>query len=189
MTLLIKALCFALLFPLFFLSIADQSFAQQTAPKQATAEGCQSDENDKNRPHDRVALEGVKVGRILWDVTIADPVVLAGRLSVIIDTYRDMVRQGVTPEMILAFRGGSVRLLVRDLTKLPEDMRDKARDVHDRLQRLLDLPGVRLEACYIAMRRVPLEPENLMKGIVTVNNTFLSAMGYGQKGYIALPIH
>lgn len=186
---LTKMLCLILLFFLFSFSVAQQSVAQQTAPKPAVAEGCQTDETDKNRPNDRAALEGIKVGRIFWDVTIADPGVLAGRLSVIIDTYRDMVRQGVTPEMILAFRGGSVRLLVRDLSRLPEDMRDKTRDVQERLQRLLDMPGVRLEACYIAMRRVPLEPENLMKGIVTVNNTFLSAMGYGQRGYISLPIH
>ena len=152
------------------------------------AEQCSTDDNGK-RPDDRVALEGVEVGRIFWDITIADPGTLAGRIAVISETYRDMVRQNVTPDMILAFRGGSVRLLNADVSKLPEEQRENAAELQRRLERLLEQPGVRLESCYIAMRRVPLEPENMMRGVHTVNNTFLSAMGYGQKGYIALPIH
>lgn len=152
------------------------------------AEQCSTDDNE-NRPDDRVALEGVEVGRIFWDITIADPATLAGRIAVISETYRDMVRQNVVPEMILAFRGGSVRMLNADLSKIPDEQRENTAELQQRLERLMEQPGVRLESCYIAMRRVPLEPENMMRGVHTVNNTFLSAMGYGQKGYIALPIH
>lgn len=162
--------------------------ANQTDKPLPVADGCVTDE-DSALPNDSVALEGVEVGRIFWDVTIADPALLAGRLTVIEQTYRDMVRQKVTPEMILAFRGGSVRLLVSDIGSVPEESREGALDVQQRLERLMDLPGVRLEVCYIAMRRVPLEPENLKRGLHTVNNTFLSAMGYSQKGYVAIPIH
>lgn len=148
-----------------------------------------ADGNGDQRPDDRAALAGVVVGRIFWDVTIGDPALLAGRLGVIDETYRDMVRQGVTPEMVLAFRGGAIRLLNADLQHLPEELRAGAAEVQRRLQALRERTGVRLEACYIAMRRVPLEPENLMPGIEAVGNTFLSAMGYGQKGYVAIPIH
>lgn len=151
------------------------------------ADGCLTD--DDLLPDDSMALEGVETGRIFWDVTIADPALLAGRLGVIAQTYRDMVRQGVTPEMILAFRGGAVRLLVADVGTQPEESRAGVQDVQQRLEQLMELPGVRLEACYIAMRRVPLEPQNLMRGLHTVNNTFLSAMGYSQKGYVPIPIH
>ena len=168
--------------------VAGPTNAQQRGSSgQPVAEGCQTD--DDKRPHDRLALEGVKVGRIFWDITIADPVVLVGRLKVIEETYRDMVRQGVTPNMILAFRGGSVRLLSADLTKLSKELQTGAIEVQQHLSKMMELPNVRIESCYIAMRRVPLEAENMIKGIHTVNNTFLSAMGYGQKGYIALPIH
>lgn len=142
-----------------------------------------------DRPNDANALEGVSVGRILWDVTIADPSFLASRLDVIAETYRDLVRQGVTPEFILAFRGGAVRLLAKDPSGLPEESRLKAGDVTRRLEALSAQPGIRLESCYIAMRRVPLEPEHLNDVVHTVGNTFLSAMGYGQKGYITIPIH
>lgn len=160
-----------------------------SAAEPPPAEYCQTAEDNGQRPDDRVALAGVEVGRIFWDVTIADPWVLAGRLGVIDETYRDMVRQRVTPEMVLAFRGGAIRLLNADPQRLPEDLRDGAAQVQRQLQAMLELPGVRMEACYIAMRRVPLEPENLMPGIKAVGNTFLSAMGYGQKGYVAIPIH
>ncbi len=147
------------------------------------------DEFQARQPDDRAALEGIEVGRIFWDVTIGDPKLLLGRLGVIDQTYRDMVRQNVTPKMILAFRGGSVRLLASDLSGHSEESLPDVQDLQLRLQKMMELPGVRMEACYIAMRRVPLEPENLIRGIETVNNTFLSAMGYGQRGFISLPIH
>lgn len=150
---------------------------------------CPTDDEKKDRPNDRVALQGVKVGRIFWDITIADPKVLAGRIGVIDETYRDMVRQGVTPEMVLAFRGGAVRLLNADLGRIPEDQRDGTADSQRRLKQLMQQPGIRVEACYIAMRRIPLEPENMMRGVHTVGNTFLSAVGFGQKGYISIPVY
>ncbi|ADH87319.1 hypothetical protein [Desulfurivibrio alkaliphilus] len=155
----------------------------------APAEYCQADEDGEKRPGDRAALAGVEVGRIFWDVTIADPWALAGRLGVIEETYCDMVRQGVTPEMVLAFRGGATRLLNADPQHLPEELREGAAEVQRHLQTMLERPGVQMEACYIAMGRVPLEPENLMPGVKAVGNTFLSAMGYGQKGYVSIPIY
>ena len=163
--------------------------AQQAVANAQVAEQCLTDDQVARLPDDSVALQGVEVGRIFWDVTVADSAMLAGRLGVIDQTYRDMVRQGVTPEMVLAFRGGSVRLLTSDVTRLPEDVRDGAIQVQQRLESMMGLPGIRMEACYIAMRRVPLEPENLIPGMHTVNNTFLSAMGYGQRGYVSIPIH
>lgn len=166
------------------------SFSTPVHGNGTSTEHCLTDEEYEARlPNDREALEGIEIGRIFWDVTIGEPELLAGRLVVIDQTYRDMVRQGVTPKMILAFRGGSVRLLAEDLSGHSEESREEVQGLQRRLQQMLELPGVRMEACFIAMRRVPLEPENLITGIYTVNNTFLSAMGYGQKGYISIPIH
>lgn len=152
-------------------------------------EFCEIDGTPLDGPDDSVALEGVEVGRILWDVTIGDPEFLASRLAVIKQTYRDLVRQDVAPEMVLAFRGGSVRLLSEDLELLDEEDREAAQEAQRLLKNLADLPGVRLESCYIAMRRVPLEADELLSDVNTVGNTFLSAMGYGQKGYVTIPIH
>ncbi|WP_429884541.1 hypothetical protein [Geoalkalibacter halelectricus] len=140
-------------------------------------------------PDDREALRDVEVGRIFWDVTLADPVALAGRLGVIRQTYEDMVRQNVKPEMIFAFRGGAVRLLATDLAAAGVAQREEAAVVQKRLSALLELPGVRMESCYIAMRRVPLEPQQLLSGIHSVGNTFLSAMGYGQRGFVSIAIN
>lgn len=153
------------------------------------AEPPAASEGQNDRPDDRVALAGVETGRIFWDITIADAYVLAGRLAVVATTYDDMVRQGVTPEMVLAFRGGAVRLLAADLALVPADQRDGAVDVQRRLQELLAQSGVRLETCYIAMNRVSMEPEDMMPGVNTVGNTFLSAMGFSQQGYVSIPLH
>ena len=152
-------------------------------------EFCEIHGTPLNSPNDAAALEGVEVGRILWDVTISDPEFLAGRLAVIKQTYRDLVRQDVTPKMVLAFRGGSVRLLSEDLEFLDEEDREAAKEAQKLLKNLASQPGVRLESCYIAMRRVPLEADHLLSDVHTVGNTFLSAAGYGQKGYVSIPIH
>ncbi len=143
----------------------------------------------RSAPDDREALRDVSVGRILWDVTLGDPQLLLGRLGVIEQTYHDMVRQRVAPEMIFAFRGGAVRLLAADLETLAPEQRDVAAQVQSRLRALVQLDGVRMESCYIAMQRVPLEPADLMDGVAAVGNTFLSAMGYGQKGFVSIPIN
>lgn len=140
-------------------------------------------------PDDREALRGVDVGRIFWDVTLSDPTALAGRLGVIRQTYEDMLHQNVQPKMVLAFRGGAVRLLAEDLTAAGVEHYAEARVLQERLTQFLELPGVRMESCYIAMRRVPLEPDQLLSGIHSVGNTFLSAMGYGQKGFVSIAIN
>lgn len=138
---------------------------------------------------DRVALEGIEVGKIAWDVTQGNPGILRGRLNVILETYRDMQRQDVEPRMLFTFRGGAVLLLQKDISALPLSDQDEAEQVQRQLAELQALPGVRMEACQIAMRRAGLEPDDLIPGIHAVGNTFLSLMGFGQRGYITIPIN
>ncbi len=138
---------------------------------------------------DSVALEGIEVGKIAWDVTQGNPSILTGRLDVIHETYRDMQRQAVTPKMLFTFRGGAILLLQRDIDALPLADQADAELAQARLAELIALPGVRMEACQIAMRRAGLEAEDLIPGVHAVGNTFLSLMGFGQRGYITLPIN
>lgn len=138
---------------------------------------------------DRVALEGVEVGKIAWDVTQGNPATLSGRLDVIHETYQDMVRQGVKPRMLFTFRGGAVLLLQKNLDALPLADQADAEQVQQSLAHLNTLPGVRMEACQIAMRRAGIGADELIPGVHAVGNTFLSLMGFGQRGYITIPIN
>ena len=138
---------------------------------------------------DRVALEEIEVGKIAWDVTQGNPGILSGRLDVIHETYQDMLRQKVEPRMLFTFRGGAVLLLQKNINALPLADQAEAEQVQRKLAELIALPGVRMEACQIATRRVGLKPEDLIPGVHTVGNTFLSLMGFGQRGYITIPIN
>lgn len=143
---------------------------------------------DAGKPDDARALQGVETGRILWDVTLGDPAALAGRLDVIRETYDDMLRQGVKPEMVFGFRGGAARLVARSTQDSDLDHAPEVDAVHERLMSLLDLAGVHMEACAIATRRINLGADDLLPGIHLVGNTFLSIMGYEQKGYATIRI-
>ena len=142
-----------------------------------------------DKPGDAHALQGIESGRILWDITQGSPALLKSRLAVMEETYHDMLRQNVTPEMVLAFRGAAVLLLDRDLSHTSFEDGQDARDVQASLTKFASLPGVRLEACFIAMRRGPMAPEDLIDGVHAVGNTFLSAVGYSQKGFVSIPIN
>ncbi len=141
-----------------------------------------------DKPGDSRALSGIDTGRILWDITIGDPERMISRLSVIEETYDDMLRQDVQPMMIFTFRGGAAGLLARDLDRLELEDASAVAHVHERLQGLLDRSGVHMEACAIATRRVGLEQQDLIPGVQLVGNTFLSIMGYRQKGYTTIRI-
>ncbi len=141
-----------------------------------------------DKPGDERAIEGMDEGRILWDVTLGDPEALMGRLDVILETREDMQRQGLEPHMVFAFRGGAAGLVAESTDHL--DFADVANveRLHERLDALLELDNVHMEACSIATRRFDLEAGDLLPGIELVGNTFLSIMGYERQGYTTIRI-
>lgn len=142
-----------------------------------------------NKPSDSRAIAQLEQGKILWDITLADPQALVSRLQVLEETYHDMVRQNLTPNMMFTFRGGSVQHLARDLSHRDLDQAAASLVVQQKLTELLALPGVRMEACQIATRRFNLlQQDDLMPGVTLVGNTFLSIMGYTNQGYTSIRI-
>ncbi|TVS16857.1 MAG: hypothetical protein EA417_08780 [Gammaproteobacteria bacterium] len=136
-----------------------------------------------DRPGDNRAIAGMETGRIMWDITIGDPQHLIGRLAVIEQTFDDMVRQGLKPEMVLGFRGGAAGLIAASPDHRDDREAFVLRQVHERLQGLLQRDSVHMEACGLATQRFDLAQEDLLPGIHLVGNTFLSIMGYENQGY------
>ncbi|WP_018875039.1 DsrE family protein [Thioalkalivibrio sp. ALJ1] len=141
-----------------------------------------------DKPSDERAIAGLENGRILWDITIGDPERLIARLSVIEETYDDMVRQGLEPEMMFAFRGGAAGMIAASTDHLELEDVSAVRHIHERLEDLLAREGVHMEACSIATRRFDLTQDDLLPGIQLVGNTFLSIMGYESQGYATIRI-
>ncbi|MFN2381393.1 MAG: hypothetical protein ABR561_02435 [Guyparkeria sp.] len=144
---------------------------------------------DVPRPDDAHALQGIEEGRILWDVTLADPDKLLARLGVIEQTYRDLEEQGVTPRMVFGFRGGSVPLLTRAASEGDIDKAQIILQIQSKLAELHALDGIdRMEVCSIASRRAGITQADLVEPLVEVGNTFITAAAYAQRGYTKIKI-
>jgi len=143
---------------------------------------------ERHKPDNAYALQGLEVGRLFWDISASDPARLAGRFSVILETYQDFRRQGREVEMVLAFRGGAVRFVSTNPDHHSFEEAQQLEIIQSRLRALLDMPGVRAEACEIAMRRVPMDGKDLMKGVHHVGNTFVSIAGYSHRGFVVIPV-
>lgn len=141
------------------------------------------------KPRDRAALDGVTAGKVVWDINMGDPKKLALYLRVIQETYDDLVRQGVDPDMIFAFRGKSVLLISTDREAIPLDQHVYLDEVAELLADLNQRPGVKMEACSVACRLFGVKVENLLPRIQAVGNTFVSLIGYQAQGYGTIPIY
>ena len=141
-----------------------------------------------DKPNDADALKGVKEGKVVFDVNMSNPKKMTLYLSVIRETVDDLRRQGVTPDVILAFRGLSVNLISKDREAMEltdfEHLDKIALQLAD-----LQKQGVRIEACSVATRLFGVDNEKLLDGIKPVGNTFVSLTGYQAQGYANIPIY
>ena len=139
-------------------------------------------------PDDSDALMGVKTGKVIFDINMTDAKKMTLYLMVIKQTVDDLKRQGVKPDVILAFRGMSVRLISKDREQMDlEDFEhlDKIVKQIDDLQK----SGVRMEACSVATKLFKVDNNTLLDGIKPVGNTFVSLTGYQAQGYANIPIY
>lgn len=140
------------------------------------------------KPSDAQALTGITQGRIIWDINMGDARKLSLYLKVIAETYDDLKRQGVEPDMVFAFRGASVKLITTKHDDLPLDEVEHHEAVAALLKDLMARPKVRMEACAIAMRLFGVDAATLLPGMTAVGNTFISLMGYQTQGYASILI-
>ena len=141
-----------------------------------------------DKPADTEALAGVTSGKIAWDINMASAEKLLLYLQVMDETYEDLKRQGVEPDMVLTFRGPSVRLITTERSDVSLDEEVQLDGIAEQLQAMLKKPNVRVEACSVATRLTGVDPKTLLPGIEHVGNTFVSQIGYQAKGYAIIPI-
>lgn len=136
---------------------------------------------------DADALKGVTTGKAVFDITIGNPAKLALYLSIIEETYQGLVRQGVKPDLIVAFHGEAITLVSKNREKAPKDQLAVYDDIAMLIKDLKEL-GVKFEGCSIAARLLKVDPASLYPEIKVVGNTFISLMGYQNRGYAYIPI-
>ena len=141
------------------------------------------------KPDDADALKNLDTGKVVWDINMVEPRKMSLYLNVIRETYDDLVRQKIMPEMLFAFRGHSVKLLSEDREKFPLEEHTYLDQVHDLLTELAKRPGVKMEACSVAARLFEVDSKTYLPAIKPVGNTFVSLIGYQTKGFAIIPIY
>ncbi|MBT8113098.1 MAG: DsrE family protein [Gammaproteobacteria bacterium] len=141
------------------------------------------------KPLDADALSDVNEGKVVWDVTVGSPIKLLLLMKVIEETYDDLVRQDVKPDMVFAFHGPVLKLISSEPLDLPLDEEEAHEEVLDLLREFSQKPGVKMESCSIAARLLSIDNDTIMPEVKPVGNTFVSLIGYQKKGYALIPIY
>ncbi len=141
------------------------------------------------KPDDADALEGIKTGKVVWDITLSNPSRLLFIMKVIDETYQDMLRQDVTPDMIFTFHGRVLKLLSSQPLELDLDEEVALEELLALIQAMSKKPGIKMESCSVASRILGIDNSTIIPAVKPVGNTFVSLIGYQQKGYALIPIN
>ena len=141
------------------------------------------------KPSDSDALLDIKEGKVVWDVTVGNPKKLLLMLNVIKETYDDLERQNVKPDMIFAFHGPVMKLITTESPDLALDEEEAHEGVLELLKNFSKKPGIRMESCSIAARLLNIDNETIISEVKPVGNTFVSLIGYQKQGYALIPIY
>src|SRR5438034_10408701 len=135
-------------------------------------------------PNDRAALSGLSEVNIAFDVTNVDGKALLTQLNVIDETRQSLMKQGVKPHFVLAFRGPATKLVQTDQSQIKAEDREYAAKIAEKISALHSADGIAtVEQCAVAVRLAGTKPENVVAGIKVVGNSWISLMSYQAKGY------
>ena len=135
-------------------------------------------------PDDQAALSGLSEVKVAFDLTNGDGKALLTQLNVIDETRQSLMKQGVKPHFVLAFRGAATKLVQTDESQIKAEDREHAAKIAEKIRALRSADGITsIEQCAVAVRLAGTKPENVITGIKVVGNSWISLMGYQAKGY------
>lgn len=140
-------------------------------------------------PDNARALQGLEKGKVVWNITLADPQQLAGQMQVIHQTYKDLKGAGIKPKMVLGFHSPNVNYLAENLDHIDLKKTDAVMRFQKQLAKVADLEGVRVEACGIANQFFGMKGKDMRDDVTVVANGYVSFIAYQHKGYGMIGIH
>ena len=133
---------------------------------------------------DKEALAGLQELKIAFDVTNGTGKFLLKDLEVIDETRQSLIKQGVKPEILIAFRGPATKLVQTDQTKIKTEDREIAKQIAAKIAELKSAQGITaIEQCSVAVRLSETKSEDVVPGITVVGNGWISLAAYQAKGY------
>jgi intracellular sulfur oxidation DsrE/DsrF family protein len=129
-------------------------------------------------------VAGLKDANVAFDITAGEAGRMLNILTTIEETRESLLRQGITPHFVLAFRGPASLLTQSDLSRLKPEDREAAVKVAAKLRQLRGTPGIeRLDQCSIAMRGQKVDKAQVLPEMTIVENGWITLVGYQARGY------
>ena len=133
---------------------------------------------------DKAALSGLKEVKVAFDIKEGNAKGLLNRLDIIDETRESLIKQGVSPHFILAFRGPATKLVQMDEAQIKPEDRPMAEKIAQKIQQMSSAQGVDgFEQCAVAVREQGTKVEKVLPQIHVIGNGFISLMAYQSKGY------
>ena len=127
---------------------------------------------------------GAKELKLAFDFTDANPVVLLKKLENVDTTRQQLIASGITPKIVMTFRGNASFFTQTDLSAIKEPERADALKVAAKLREMKRSPGVQgLEQCNLPLADRKLKPADLMQEVKLVPNGWIALGTYQQQGY------
>jgi len=127
---------------------------------------------------------GAKEMKLAFDFTDGNPAVLLRKLDNVDTTRKQLIESGVTPKIVMTFRGNASYFTQTDLSAVKDTERADALKVAAKLREMKKAPGVQnLEQCNLPLADRKLNPANLMPEVKLVPNGWIALGAYQQQGY------
>ena len=139
-------------------------------------------------PEDKEALNQLTDVKVIFDITTGDAKKLLSRLGLIEETRDGMIKQGVKPHFILAFRGPASLLVQKDESRIKLEDLEVAAKIQQKLKAMSKDKSFQLEQCAVANRYLKIKNEDTIPELEVIGNSFISIAAYQNKGYAYIPI-
>lgn len=127
---------------------------------------------------------GAKEMKLAFDFTDGNPAVLLKKLDNVDITRRQLIESGVTPKIVMTFRGNASYFTQNSVAAVPEADRAEALKVAAKLREMKQAAGVQsLEQCNLPLADRKLNPASLMQEVKLVPNGWIALGRYQQQGY------
>ncbi len=122
--------------------------------------------------------------KLAFDFTDASPAILLKKLDNVETTRKQLIDSGITPKIVMTFRGNASYFTQTDLSAVNEPDRADALKVAAKLREMQRSPGMQsLEQCNLPLAERKLKPANLMQEVKLVPNGWIALGQYQQQGY------
>ncbi len=122
--------------------------------------------------------------KLAFDFTDANPVVLLNKLNNVDTTRKQLIDSGITPKIVMTFRGNASFFTQTNLQAVKEADRADALKVAAKLREMRKAPGVQgLEQCNLPLADRKLKPADLMQEVKLVPNGWIALGTYQKQGY------